>query len=347
MIKLVSLTVLAISFPLFAKSGSRPSIPAPEIDPALIQDGKTVREFFENRAKDAACQSDLTKAKADYRQKLKEVEDLKATRVLTTDGKEDATLKSINDKIDAMNAPLIALRDKMLVLIDKCGECATHEVESRDVDAGAGKTENWYISDGSCQIPSDDPAVLSKAFKLISESLLRTSAYPKTAKDGFANILAFRAANKKDLSALSDDKFPASPLNLFLWVLGPPLPFGLGWFRFQYYVKAEYTEPKTATDPFFLKFETEADARIKADTEIVGLENIPDTTLSGRAKKGGKTTWLKNVQGSWYVTPDGYLRYYTAAQFPMKLKDIATQGRRILIDTLVFAQSRGDWESAP
>lgn len=375
MAKLFSLVSLVLSFSLLAETGPRPTI----LDPAIHSDhtgGLTPREFFEERAKKTDCVAGLNTARAAFRKIQGEVNALLAARKpnTLTDGNEDAEFKKANDEIDKKTVPYDAARTEMLKKMAECGECATLPLEPRSVDVGANKTQNWYISTGFCQLPLPNKTpkerkVLVDIFKNLSESLATTSRYPRTNPGGFTNILGFKVANPKDLSVTADDKMPASPLKLFLWVLGPDT--GITQLGFLYYLDAAFAtkrladvekdwttavsaEPKTidaASPPptpadFELRFETTPDPRITllTKTKVKGMPAVSNTTLSGRALS---TTmmWLKNVQGQWYLTSDGYIRYYTAAEFPIKIPDIDERGRRVLLETLSEISARGGWET--
>jgi hypothetical protein len=326
----------------FSSIAARPAVPINDgmalgVD-ARLASGKP-REFYESRAKaNPDCVKDLDKAKEDFREVAKQIKELKAKR----SGLKDAEVDAINKDIDRLGADLGKKRSVVLKWMDKCGECSVQEVTGVKV-ASVSRTENWYVSDGSCQIPSKDPAVLKAAFKKISESLQHAKRYPHYSEEGgFTNILDFQIAKVetkgKDITKISFDPkvdlFTGAQNFLGIWVRGIP------GFNFRYFISAEQ-KLSPSEDAFHLKFET-------VPSELIKLKEVPfpeisDYTASGKATPV-KASSLKNVIGAWYLNSDGYLRYYTAAEFLFmfdKLKDIA---RSTLLDTLWELSERGEWE---
>ncbi len=344
---------LAFSASLFAVRGPAPSIPTPGED-TILTGGLTAREFFEKRASDAACVDDLKKEKAAEGAILTKIADLKKSRA----GKTGTDLDAINDQIDALEPDLTKARNTMLDRMEMCGECATRPLDPVESDVilpngrkDPTKTQKWYVSNGSCQIPTKDPKILKEIFNTVSQSLIETEKYPKTAEGGFANILNFKVANNKDLTPTADNVFPAAtpekPINVYLWVLGPKLG---AQFIFYYYLKS-FHETKTnaaGLSEFRMDFETTGDPRLKGSWKVPGAPDVSDSALSGRVR-GDLTIRmpLNSVKGQWYVNSDGYIRYFTAAEFPVKMDDIEKLGRRILIRTLYDASKRAKLETTP
>jgi hypothetical protein len=352
---------LVLSAPLFAAPGPTPVIPFPGED-SVLTGGLPARQFFEDRAtKNPVCTANLITAKKKVRDLLKLVADLKDSRA----GKTPEEIEAINDKIDAyenektpVDVNLLVARTKMLDLMQECGECATRKLDLVESDIllpdgrkDPSKTQKWYVSNGSCQLPTKDPKILANVFEVLSKSLIRADDYPKSAPGGFANIVNFKQARSSDLHVLPDNEFPDATkdksMNIYLWVLGPKIG---AQFIFYYYLTSFHDTYKTArgVDEFFMNFQTQPDARLKGSWKAPGGPAIFDTTLSGRRANSFITELpLANVKGQWYVNGDGYLRYYTAAEFPLKIKEIETLGRRILIRTITDAAARGKWETLP
>ncbi len=318
---LISTIILGSSFSLWALTPERPTAPPLAIDKVLTG-GEEPRVFFEKRASDAACQEDLKTAKT-------EVRTIKDAMKAMSAAKAPAT------ELDDKEADLAVARETLLTLMEKCGECATQEVETQELNFKTHK-ETWFISDGSCQIPSADPAKLKKAFELISDSLIHAKRYPRT-KDGFENVLDFQIVENGTTFKPQEDLFPKSPANLTIWVRGPRALR----LMFYYFMEATYATQPTPNggSEFFLKF-TAAEPKAK-----LTYPTVTDFTASGKPIPL-ISMLLKNVVGQWYVTSDGYIRYFTAAQLPNNLGASVFKklGRGVLIDTLTEISARGEWE---
>lgn len=320
----ISTVILSLSSFLWAADPQRPTAPPPGIDKVLTG-GEEPRVFFQKRMADAACQDDLKKAKGTVRSLIKEIETMRAA-------KEPA------DKIDAKGPILMDERVKLLALMEKCGECATQEIETRVLDFKTHK-ETWFISDGSCQLPidgstPDGKAKLKKSFDLVSDSLVHAKRYPKP-NGGFDNVLDFQVMDgttfKPDV-----DAFPASPVNLTVWVRGPRV------FRLMMYYAMEATFSTTVNNglsEFNLEF-TALEPKSK-----ITYPTVTDFTPAGKPISLIPLL-LKRVVGRWYITSDGYFRYFTAAMLPANLSTNALkeQGRAVLTDTLTELSARGQWE---
>lgn len=355
MTQLVSFFVLLTSI-LSAAPAERPKIPltgtgnALGIDQRLKidKDGKgpaDPRAYYELRSRDAACMADLAKAKTEYSKQLKAIRTLKDSRPAAGSGAPEPV--EINNKIDLLGKQLAAQRSTLLNAMNRCGECSVEAVIPHVIKTAA-KTEVWYESDGSCQIPSKDKDVLKKAFQRISDSLTHAKRYPHHAEGGFGSILDFQIAqvNTTPEGATSvkfDDKldaFTGLPTYLAIWVRGPKLLPG-ATPAFQYFIRSENKAYGTTDlNEFELKFETVSDPKIK---NKVIFPTIQDRSTSGRPLPAKQQT-LPNVIGAWYLNSDGYLRYYTAAEFPFKFPGLEEIARYTLLDTLAELSDRGDWE---
>ncbi len=347
MTRVLCLMLVCSSF-AWAATTKRPTVP-------LTTDGKSLgvdvrlgmgkpRDFFEARSRDAACMADLARAKADYKAFQKQIRDLKAKRPVA--GPSTPEPKDLNDQIDALGVEQRKQRSKLLAIMEKCGECAVQSVVPLKITTAA-KTETWYESDGSCQFPVKDQSVLDTAFKKISDSLTHAKRYPHFSEGGFNSILEFQVANvTKDattnaITSVAFDKtidaFPSPQTYLAIWVRGPQI-FGTT-FAFQYFIASEYKHYSVGSQKEFeLKFET------VATKEKVKFPDIQDFFPSGRPRPKLKQTELPNVVGAWYLNSDGYVRYYTAAQFEIQIKAAEQAARATLLDTLADLSDRGDWE---
>ncbi len=327
---LLSTLLLGLSTSLWAAEPERPTVPPPGVDKVLTK-GETPRAFFQKRMADAGCQSELKAAKKAFRDLIQEVADMRAA-------------KETDSKIDAKGGALMDARMEVLRLMELCGECATREIEVRTLDFKAGR-ETWFISDGSCQLPIEttnakgepDAAGIAKlqtVFQLVSDSLVHAKQYAGP-NGGFDNVLAFHVINGNKIDPKAD-LFP-SPANLAIWVRGPRI---LNMMMY-YPMEAEYeTVTKGSLSEFNLKFKS-----FEPKAKIV-YPNVTDFTPSGKPVPPLINLLLRRVVGRWYITSDGYFRYFTAAMLPLNLTnpELMKQGRSVLTDTLTELSYRGQWE---
>lgn len=324
---MLKLPLLALVLVFHAVSAvERPQIPPAGEDATLFK-GKTAREFFKARAADTACQKDLAFA----RQSFVEQRDALA-RLLP--GKDA-------DRIDAQEAAMRRSRNGYLALLAKCGECATREIEKRVITLPA-RTEVWYISDGSCQLNTEDKTVLAGAYKKMAGSLTHLKQYPKEdpraeadaplkLSQGFFNLLEFVGVDGQT-GALAPklDMVEKSPFHSFISVRGPDL--GVVKLAAGYYAKNEI---KNHDEKFFhLTFEGERPPLGFKKPSVYVITASQRKTLAGALN-------IFSVMGSWYVNADGYLRYFTAADFGLSVKFMDQLAHEILLDTVAQLSERG------
>ncbi len=321
----------------------RPPVPSDCVDLELVGAGGP-RPFFEKRAENAQCRTQLDAAFLEYETTRAKIEALKAERDPAA-AADDAKLVAQNKQIDSLGADLKTKRAAILGFMQECGECATKDVTALTVmpKMGRGK-EAWYETDGSCQIPSTETAVLEKAFSSISDSLVHAKRYPLYSPGGFANVLDFQVVDGLDFKS-DVDAFPPSPLNLGVWVRGLKLPGFDFSLAFRYFIEAKYgTQNRGATKEFSLSFSTVEDPDVLRALKFP--DDVKDRSPSGRPIEVIPKNLL-NVRGLWCVNSEGYIRYYTAAEFPYQSPQLAKLGRDILLDTLIALSSRGQWKAAP
>ncbi len=322
----------------------RPEVPGAGADLELFG-AQTPREFFAQRASDAACVSDLNKAKAAHRASQDAIKEMLAQRKPNArkDSQEDSAYKVANDALDAREKQLRAEWETVLETHRKCGECTTREVQYYSVKPTANRgKELWLVTDGSCQIPSNDPAVLKGAYEKVSQSLLYAKRFLATSEKGFTNVLDFQLVDKSTLEFTpSADRFPASPVNLGIWVLGSEFP-GIGFLAFRYFIQGDYRTRTDASgrDEFALSFSTTEDASV---LRKVKFPADPRAYAASGRPLGLKVYPLQNVRGLWYVDSDGYIRYHMAAVLPFSTAGIMKAANDILLGTLLTLSDRGEW----
>jgi len=272
-----------------AKIAKEEGVPGKEIDKQLFagvagvggaQDGA---KWLEKRMADAECRKSLGDAYAAYR-------------------------KAPSEKTFLVLAPFA----------ERCSRCATRAVERVTKRLPAGKTERWYVSDGSCWI--DDSKTLPASFKKISDDLLTVRRYPSKNKGYRAIVQFFKTEENGEKSKELDQPEEKSPFFAFVAVLGPQL---LTPTIATYFMRNKFDRTEKH---LWLTFRSQPrPAKLVAD-------ELDETELP-----------ILSSRGQWYVTSTGNLRYTTAADFGFAMPNIADgAARRTLLEVLVETLQRGD-----
>ena len=218
---------------------------------------------------------------------------------------EDIDCRYELDKAKKDGAP----RPVLLKWMARCGECAVRPQGEPIVIKKVTHTEVWYVSDGSCQLDT------GKSFEKLSQSLLDMRQYPKKT-GGFHALLEFigyDGTTKKPIEIATE-----SPFEAFVAISGPVF-LGIPTAA-SYYIKNEF---KKDENYFHLKFS----ATPPPPGYTYPTLSVPQMRLS-------------RVLGSWYVDRDGYIRYFTAADFGLKMQYAADLASEIILDTLVQLTER-------
>ncbi len=244
----------------------------------------------------------------------------------SSDARRGAEPPAEKEKVDGLEEKSRELRNAYLLRVQECGDCAIRDVPPKP--NGVISISSTYLSDGSCQLPTEDPTALAVAFQRANDFLLNLKRYPKE-NNGFYSILEFLGVDYQTGEKLPDlGKLESSPFFTFIAVLGfgPILPVpGLSApTAFSYFTRGVFTK------------DDDLDIYFHADTppEEFKRPDVFVTKASGEKIKAA-TLFLSQVAGSWFIRKDGYRRYCTSAVFPGKLKLSAIKAREILLDTLV------------
>ncbi len=323
-----SLLLLA-AFSLAARGDTpvAPTIPAPGLHP-LVMD-KTAptafnaRAFFDARKADTVCQGELATMRASY---------LSARESLAKmAGSSDL------DLLDDQGTIMEQARDEWVAKMRECGKCWSQDIELRAVPT-AGRTEYWYIGDGSCQLDTLETKILADSFKAKTESLTTADAY-RHYTGGFPTVLDFFLVNPTTGAKMNDQTpNPLSPFYAFIAVKGPSI-FGVP-SAFGYYYKNQIVNRQTnGVTEYIHTFEAE-----RAPRGFQAPSNIAIVLPSGR-KRSAKSITVTRVQGMWYLTGEGYLRYYTAADLGMNLDFAKKIAQATMLTTLATLYERGVGEA--
>lgn len=299
--------IFALVLGLVAMADERPVLPTPGVDMVLTQ-GKSAREFFVARAQMTACRAQLKSAEADYLAEKKKLNDFIAS------GKTA-------DTIDTQEAAMVKARGVHLTKVFECGDCAAQEVEQRKV-VTAARTEIWYIADGSCQLPSTEPEKVAKFLEKLGNELLLIKHYSKRF-GGFYHILellSLEVATGKHQP--EKEKLDKSPAWSWISVRGPEIfgqQTGFSYlFEANFHLNEKEFVLSGASPRRPLGFQVPAVKDVLASGKVVDVRQLQ----------------LPSVLALWYVSNDGYLRYYSAADFGISTKFIEEQGKVIMLDTV-------------
>lgn len=303
---LFGITLFAADRPVYPERG----------EDKVLTGGKTAREFFAERTKDSPCRRDLLGLWEKYKTALKKLDDMK---------------KAGDADMDEQYDLVTNLRRSITLKNNECGECAAHPTKKIVIQTPA-RTEVWYQSDGSCQLPFTDKAQLAKAFDTIRDSVLRAKQHPHYA-DGLHHVLEVKAVDGKTGKFLPEvDLLGAEPQPVFVSVRGPEI---LGLLTAFSYVKNATWKDATVDGVRELVFKADGQRPPLGfqypDVHSVKPSGAKETVPPLRQKK------VTQLLSYWYVSEDGYLRYFTAAEFGVALKFIEELGQEVMLDS-VFSQ---------
>ncbi len=299
-----------------------PTIPAPGLDSKLLNN-QTPQAFFAARKTNTACRSELTTRKATYFSQKDALAKLAGSTDL--------------DALDAQGLAMEGARDAWVEKMRECGNCTSQDIEVRPIST-AGRTEFWYIGDGSCYVEGLNANGNDASFNAKADSLVTPDMY-RHYTGGFPTVLDFYPVDPKTGQKMADPKIAVgTPFNSFISIRGPVL-LGLQ-ASFGYYYKNDTKFRETnGVKEYIHTFEAE-----KAPRAFRFPSTVAQHMASGRTRD---TNMLKltRVQGMWYLTNDGYLRYYTAADLGMNLDFAKRLAQNIMLTTLATLYERGVGEA--
>ena len=231
----------------------------------------------------------------------------------------EALEKAQKAEAAAPDAKKPALHMAYLEKVLECGDCdIVPPKEPILIDVDGSHSEQWYVSYGFCQLD------LEKGdYETLVASLLDLKQYP--AKTGgfshMAEFIGYEAGTKK---VITQPK--TSPFDAFIAVKGPILQTGLDG-AIGYFARNWYDEK--VPNQFHLWFENTAPPEKYVYPSLKTPAGFPLPLAK-----------LPHAKGSWYLTRDGYFRYFTAADFPGVLSFAATKAKEILLDTLLQFRAR-------
>jgi hypothetical protein len=297
--------------------GERPSLREPGVDRALLKD-ETPERFFAKRRESAACVEKLDAAEKSHRDARKALRELVAK-------------KAPQDEVAKAEEEWTKARRALLPVVEECGPCVTRPVEYERI-RGVSGTEHWYIADGSCWVGKPNE------FERTSSDFEKLSRYPRRT-DGFAPVLAFAAYDKDGKPIPADQRLPTEdakdPTFVFLALRADTgVGLTLAWSHL-----------------FQSEFRRHDEGRhlvLRSPRKDVTVPEIPepeltDVALSGKTSKV-QSFRVRQALGAWFITRDGYVRYYNAGDFGAPVLMLDREGRRLVQDVLyeVVERLRGE-----
>jgi hypothetical protein len=289
-------------------------------DSALFQ-GKTAREFFAARSSQNDCVAKYEAAKKTF---------LDAQATLT---KMVASGAAAAD-IDTQENQVESVRQPYLEATADCGPCVTNPIPDPVEVPGNGRTEVWYKSDGSCQLPGTDRTELAFKFDTLTTQLTHLSAYPRQPKTGkgFDSIIDVTAYDPKTgVFDRSIDAFNGAGAWLWLAVKGPLST------AFSYYFYDKY---QFSTKNGLREFTMRGDS--VAPNGFTAPQILSYTSASGKKHNVLNTMLGIGSSTTWYVNEDGYIRYCATADFPIKSDFVKNFGRQQMMDLLATAAAKAE-----
>lgn len=314
--------VALVLFPLATQAvPTAPTIPTTGVD-AKLMNNQTPQAFFAARKNQTACRGELTTLKAAY---VAEKEGL--AKLLGTSGL---------DAIDAQGARMEKSRDTWLEKVSECGNCASQPMELRKI-ASAGRTEYWYIADGSCLVDGPNANGLLASYIAKKDSLLTADAYRHYA-GGFPTVLDYHfidpaTGQKQNLAKQTG----AAPFFSFIAIRGPVIAGMQASFGYVFKNEVAETQNNGVTE-FSHTFQAERVDKFTYPNSV--QQHLP----SGRQRRA-QLLKLSRVQGKFFLNSEGYIRYYTAADLGMDLEYAKKLAQNILLTTLESMYERGVGEA--
>jgi hypothetical protein len=304
-----------------------PKLPTPETDKALIEDIK-------KGLADSACTQRVTDYLKKYDDKLAEVK----KETAKSPAPADSAIRKMEDGLEI-------LRNDYLKEIQKCGPCRTRDLEDWD----STRSGYWYVTDGSCVLDTTKTALLKDAFTRTSTSLKTKGDYLK-----FGHIVKVAVVGSSQ-DAFDDKAMLTDEFHAFL-AIRTPLEF-LGRIQtFFYYIRNTIVEGQDANGKktFALSFTSYLDDNKNAKRPIQPAKTLVEK-FKGKSRgaeekffyttPGGRKLLmdfneLKLVQGQWFISEDGTLRYSTFGDFFVESSAVKNSANLVLLEALLEMYKR-------
>lgn len=212
-----------------------------------------------------------------------------------------------------------------LELFETCGNCFLHEIEKKEI-LSTIKNEIWYLIDGSCFINLENSELLKKTYKKLYTSLLTVEQYSKES-GGLSGILKYLVVNP--ISGKIEKEISSSPFYSFYVIKGPFLMGQQTGFAF--FARNEF---KYQDDQFYLTFTGDKMPPSFSWPEVF------DTSVTGNINKVF-LFHISSVYGFWFISSEGYIRFFLAADLGMSFDFAISTGRMIFFENLIEFMERG------
>ncbi len=303
------MSFLFLLFTTTLSAAVRPEIPTPDVDKVLTHD-LSARVYFNRKSQSPACAAKLTDLKANYRSLKRELLSMKSGG-------------ASSEALDAKEKESFTVLEQLTKSLEECGECAQQEIVLKD---------NYTIADGSCQLPTEDKALLEATFEKSAEDMLNVQKY-SALRNGFPALLEFVGLDYNTgelLPSLGKLAPTMDKFNTYVAVEGPINPLTGSLMGFDYVSENQIiTRERNGLKELIIL--------VKGVQFPDGFEAPVVYSVSAGGKKRRPTNvTLTKVQAMWYLNSDGYSRYYTGANFGFLggLEYLKKQARKTLINTL-------------
>lgn len=307
MTKLILFSLCWLTIPSFGTSFPF-AMPNSEVDAAIFGNTEPAA-FFRERARSAPrCRARLGTVKQEF----------KASREALQKAIDTAKPSGV---IDGLEIESDEIRHRYHDTIAECGHCAIRPIEKK-VRVTPKGNEIWYMVNGSCWLPgAKTEAGIKRVYQARKKSLSWTKYYPKYS-GGYPQIYEFREIERKT-GVLAPSRHLSSPFLGYMAIRGPEI-FSTPT-AFDYTFEGNIRDHRSG-----LTFDF---AYAPPPRRFRG-PRVYDHRASGR-KVRVRMLHVRDVAGKWYVTQDGYLRFFMAADLKMDLDFAKTVARRTLLDSLV------------
>ncbi|MBI1859717.1 MAG: hypothetical protein HYR96_02210 [Deltaproteobacteria bacterium] len=269
-----------------------PTIPAGGED-TVLTGGLSPKEFFGKRLEVPACQAGLVVVRQGY---------------VSAKANLEAAVKGAQspDKIDSLEEIVLEKRKILVERTFQC-ECAMRPVKRTETGDGA----IWFETHGSCWVGGADAA---ERYARARAFLNGIKNYPQY-RGGFSHVLEFMPVDPKSGALLKELEKPQTPTtDVFISIRGAD--FGGSVNSISYYFGMESKTTSSLEKDNWIPFRSKkAPAGFKRP-QVFFLPASGRVPGQADVQKRKSMQWnLRNVMGSWYINSDGYIRYFTAADF--------------------------------
>ncbi len=283
--------------------------PHPGIDKNLFGEESPMDFFRKRKTINVQCVEKLAEAKELFLKSEKKLKNL-------------VSKKASQNEIEKVEIEYERFKATYFELFSKCGDCTIREIEKKEI-VNTLKSEVWYFVDSSCFINLENKESVYKSLYL---SLLNSEKYSKES-GGLSGIFKYMVINP--LTGTVEKEINSSPFYSLFVIKGP---FLMGQQTgFSFYARNEY---KNSEKDFYLTFDRD---RLPP---TFSMPVVYDKSINGKINEVFLFE-LSSVHGFWFITREGYVRFFMAADLGMPFDFAIATGKMILFENLIEFIERG------